>query len=152
MLRTAEIATDQAYWWFSSLATMRVRSAETRGRLSVAEVLTPPGLQIPLHVHHLEDETFVILEGSATFQVGDQTIVARAGDVLFGPRGVPHGYEVGPEGARMLFCFSPGENMQRFIAASGVPARARDLPPADVVAPPPDVLEPILAAHGLEML
>ncbi|TYC63327.1 cupin domain-containing protein [Rhodobacterales bacterium] len=42
-----------------------------------------------LHVHPY-DETFVVIEGQARFHVGDTVIDAVAGDVVFGPKGVPH--------------------------------------------------------------
>ncbi len=49
-----------------------------------------------LHVHPY-DEVFVILEGRARFHVGDEVVEAEAGDVVFGPRGVPHRFEnLGP--------------------------------------------------------
>lgn len=38
------------------------------------------------------DETWFILEGEYTFEVGGQTFLARPGDYVFGPRNVPHRY------------------------------------------------------------
>ncbi|WP_254458572.1 cupin domain-containing protein [Xanthomonas sacchari] len=46
----------------------------------------------PRHVHPY-DETFVVLVGRARFFVGDSTLEAAAGDVVFGPAGVPHRFE-----------------------------------------------------------
>lgn len=55
-----------------------------------------PGQGPVLHVHPY-DEVFVILEGRARFYVGDQVIDAEAGDVVLGPRGLPHRFEnLGP--------------------------------------------------------
>ncbi len=49
-----------------------------------------------LHVHPY-DETFVVLQGRARFYVGEHVIDAEAGDVVFGPKGVPHRFEnLGP--------------------------------------------------------
>ncbi|SCX32333.1 Thermophilic glucose-6-phosphate isomerase [Agrobacterium sp. DSM 25558] len=49
-----------------------------------------------LHVHPY-DEIFVVLEGRARFFVGDTVIDAEAGDVVLGPKGVPHRFEnLGP--------------------------------------------------------
>lgn len=49
-----------------------------------------------LHVHPY-DEVFTIQEGRARFTVGDRVIDAEAGDVVFGPANVPHGYQnLGP--------------------------------------------------------
>jgi mannose-6-phosphate isomerase-like protein (cupin superfamily) len=49
-----------------------------------------------LHVHPY-DETFIVIEGRARFFVGDQTLEASAGEIVFGPAGVPHRFEnLGP--------------------------------------------------------
>lgn len=49
-----------------------------------------------LHIHPY-DEIFTIQEGHARFTVGDEVIDAEAGDILFGPANVPHGYQnLGP--------------------------------------------------------
>ncbi len=142
-------AAPNRWWWFGELATVRVPSESTEGGLSVLEIVAPPDLSVPRHVHNAEDEVFVMLEGEATFRVGDRAICARAGDTLFGPRGVPHEYTVGPEGCRMLFAFTPGANMEAFVRASAVPAGAATIPPADVTPPSPEALAPLLRAHSL---
>lgn len=50
----------------------------------------------PLHVHPY-DETFVIVQGRGRFYLGDTVIDAGAGEILLGPRGVPHRFEnLGP--------------------------------------------------------
>lgn len=49
-----------------------------------------------LHVHPY-DETFIVVAGHARFFVGDQVIEASAGEIVLGPRGVPHRFEnLGP--------------------------------------------------------
>ncbi len=50
---------------------------------------TPPGHGTALHTHPYE-ETFVIQEGTVTFQVGGQTITARPGDIVIVPTHTPH--------------------------------------------------------------
>ncbi len=49
----------------------------------------PPGAGPKLHRHPYA-EVFVVLEGRATFTVGDATIEASGGQVLIAPAGVPH--------------------------------------------------------------
>lgn len=49
-----------------------------------------------LHVHPY-GETFVVVLGRGRFFVGDAVLEAGAGEVVFGPAGVPHRFEnVGP--------------------------------------------------------
>ncbi|MCW5695437.1 MAG: cupin domain-containing protein [Bauldia sp.] len=50
--------------------------------------VVPPGKSsCPFHVHHVEDEMFVILEGEADYRFGDATYKVKAGDVLGAPAG-----------------------------------------------------------------
>lgn len=50
----------------------------------------PPGKSgCPFHVHHVEDEMFVILEGEGTYRFGPDSYPVKAGDVLGAPRGGP---------------------------------------------------------------
>ena len=60
--------------------------------LSVTTTDIAPGGGPALHRHPYE-EVFVILEGEATFTLGEETIVARAGDFLVAPPGVPHAFK-----------------------------------------------------------
>lgn len=52
---------------------------------------SPPGEGPGPHTHPY-GETFVIQEGQATFTVGEETIEARAGDIVVAPAGVPHAF------------------------------------------------------------
>ena len=79
-----------ARWWFGGLAVSKATAADTGGQMTILEITEPPNGEGPLHVHHAEDEGFWILQGSTTFRLGEQTIEARAGDYVFGPRDIPH--------------------------------------------------------------
>ena len=117
----------------------------------LVEVTEPPGAEAPLHVHHREDETFWVLEGDVTFEVGDRTFEASPGDVAFGPRDVSHRYKVGEAGCRMLFILTPG-GFEDAIRDLSAPARNRTLPPSSEQ--PPDVqgLEGRIASYGCELV
>ena len=55
-----------------------------------------PGAGPRLHVHPY-DETFIVLEGRARVFVGETVLEAGAGEVVFGPAGIPHRFEnIGP--------------------------------------------------------
>ena len=51
-----------------------------------------PGEGPALH-RHPSEEVFVIVEGEATFTLGDETVVARGGDFVVAPAGVPHAFK-----------------------------------------------------------
>ncbi len=140
-----------ARWWFGSLAVIKATAADTGGQMAIIEITEPPGAEAPLHVHHREDEGFWLLEGSATFKVGDATIEAEAGDYLFGPRDIPHGYTVGDAGCRMLFILTPG-GMEDLVIAMSEPAGSRTLPPPFEEEPDWERIAAIARAHGAELL
>jgi quercetin dioxygenase-like cupin family protein len=138
-------------WWLGSLAVIKATAADTGGQLTLVEITEPPGAEAPLHVHHNEDEGFLVLDGSARFEVGGETIEARGGDFAFGPREVPHRYTVGPEGCRMLFMFTPG-GFEDLLRATSEPATARTLPPPATEPPDMERLAAVARAHGNELL
>ena len=141
----------EARWWLASLAVIKVTAAETGGLMSMIEITEAPGAEAPWHIHHREDEGFWILEGSATFQVGDATIEASVGDYLLGPRGIPHRYTVGAEGCRMLYLMTPGGGEDLIIGMS-VSAASRTLPPPSDEEPDWDHVAAVAAANGCELL
>jgi quercetin dioxygenase-like cupin family protein len=143
-----------ARWWFGGLAVIKATAADTGGQLTIIEVTEHPGLEAPLHVHHRDDEGFWILEGDATFEVGDETIEANTGDYVFGPRGIPHRYTVGDRGCRMLFIMVPG-GMEDVVRATSEPAPEHTLPPMPEEEPSAEEMErvkAIIKEHGYELL
>jgi mannose-6-phosphate isomerase-like protein (cupin superfamily) len=146
----------EARWWGGGLAEIKAAASDTGGRMTILEIAEPPNSAAPLHVHHTQDEGFWILDGSATFEVGDKVIEARAGDYLFGPRDIPHRYTTGPDGCRMLFILTPG-GFEELVRAVSRPAESRTLPPAGEEAPPPsdeelERMQAVIQAHGCELL
>ena len=141
----------EARWWLGSLAELKVTADQTGGALSIIEMTEPAGEAAPLHVHYRDDEGFWILEGDATFEVGDTTIEAHAGDFVWGPRGIPHRYTTGPTGCRLLFIMTPG-GLEHVIRGMSVPAEARVVPPPSDVEPDWERVAAIARAHGCEVL
>lgn len=67
---------------------------ETGGSLDLFEMTVPPEGEMPVAHHHRDwDETVYGLTGRVSFTVGGQVRNVGAGDVLFIPRGVVHGFE-----------------------------------------------------------
>jgi uncharacterized cupin superfamily protein len=72
------------------------------------EALVPAGGGPPPHIHTREDETFYLLEGQLEFLLGDETVVAGAGDFVNVPRGTVHRFQnTGAQTARVLLTFTP---------------------------------------------
>ena len=137
-------------WWKSGRITVKAGGAETGNAFSQIEVDDPRGGGTPLHVHHNEDETFYVLEGEVTVLVGEKRIDLKAGDFLFGPRGIAHAYIVRSERARMLVTASPGGVEELFVSL-GVPVTGSE-PPTDAVMPPMDELVRLFADYGCEII
>jgi mannose-6-phosphate isomerase-like protein (cupin superfamily) len=143
----------EALWWVGLLATIKATAEQTGGRYTLVEVLAPDGYGSVRHVHHTEDEAFWILEGEMTFYVGDQTIKARPGSFLFGPKEVPHAFAVNSGPARLLFILSPA-GFEDLVREMGEPARELSIPP-QLGSPDEAELErmaAIAARHGNEIL
>ncbi len=141
----------EARWWFGCLAVIKATAADTGGQMTIVEITEAPGAEAPLHVHHREDEAFWILEGDVTFEVGDTTIKAHAGDYVFGPRDIPHRYTVGDAGCRMLFIMTPG-GFEALVIEMSAPAGSRTLPPPSEEEPDWERTAAIAEAHGNELL
>jgi quercetin dioxygenase-like cupin family protein len=124
-----------ARWWGGGLATIKATGKETGGLYSIVEVLEPQGAQAPLHLHRKEDEAFWVLEGEMTFHIGEETIKARPGSFVFGPKDVPHTYTVDSGPAKLLFLLSP-PGFEGFVEAISRPAKALTLPPSESEVPP----------------
>jgi quercetin dioxygenase-like cupin family protein len=144
----------EARWWFGALAEIKATAADTGGQMTIVEVTEHPGAEAPLHVHRRDDEGFWILEGDVTFEVGDTTIEASAGDYVFGPRNIPHRFTVGDAGCRMLFILVSG-GIEDVIRATSERASSHTLPPPSEVEPTREEVEglkAIVKEHGYELL
>ena len=148
-LSQSPTARGQQRWFFGMLAEVKASSADTGGRYTFVEMTAPAGLQVPLHVHHTEDEGFYVVEGSITVQLGEELIEVGAGEHAYGPHGIPHRFTVGPDGARMLWILAPG-GFEDFIEEVSVPAETPTVPPAHIL--PPENAAEIVLKHGNELL
>lgn len=86
--------------------------AESIGLTQIGAIYSevPPGKTgCPCHVHHVQDEMFVILEGQGTYRFGSESYPVMAGDVLGAPRG-------GVESAHKLT--NTGKGMLKYLSIS----------------------------------
>ena len=141
----------EALWSFGALATIKASSETTDGRVAVVQLLAPRGAGSPLHVHHREDEWFYVIDGELTFWVGGQIIAAPAGSFVYGPRDIPHTFDVVSEQARFLLVTEPA-GFEDFMRAAGQPAPALVIPPPP--GEPPDLAQmtSLAAQYGVEIL
>lgn len=103
---------------FNATMTWHILSEESGGGCSLGEVDLRPGCEPPLHVHTQEDETWFVLKGRILFQRGTDRVPCGPGQSIFLPRGVPHGFAVLSEHARILHFYAPGGIEAAFQATS----------------------------------
>ena len=115
------------------------------------ELLAPRGFASPIHVHHREDEFFVVIAGEVRVQHGEAVIEAGAGSVVYGPRDVAHGFRVDSEEARLLLLFGPA-GVEGFFREGGKPAGFPGLPPADEQFLDKQTLKEIAARYDQEFI
>jgi mannose-6-phosphate isomerase-like protein (cupin superfamily) len=108
-----------AYWFYGDLAI--IRSPE--GALPIIiEHHVSPGGAAPLHVHVDVDDSFLLLSGLLAVRSGDQTFLAREGDYVSLPQGVPHTVRVVGDEEAVMFQTHAASSFLDFIKAVGVPA------------------------------
>ena len=124
-----------------------VGSAQSGGTFALVEhPIGPRALASPLHTHEREDEYTYVLEGEVGVQVGDEVRVARTGDLVFKPKGVPHAFwKSGDAPARALEIISPAGFERYFAEISPL------LPPPTPGPTDEQALGAVMAKYGLEM-
>ena len=87
----------------------KVRSEETDGAYSIVENTVGPQEGPPPHIHYNEDELFYVLEGEFAMTCGDQNLIAKKGDLVICPRGIPHSFRnIGTQDAKFWITCTPG--------------------------------------------
>ena len=111
----------------------KIAGPTTGGAFAIVEhPLEPGSLAGPLHTHTNEDEFSYVIQGTMSFQVGEQVYDARPGAYIAKPRGVPHTFwNARSEPARMMEIIAPAgferyfEELAEIIAAGSPPDVAR---------------------------
>ncbi|MBS1827056.1 MAG: cupin domain-containing protein [Acidobacteria bacterium] len=105
---------------------LKISGRDTGGEFALFEV--PPGNSgPPLHVHHIENELFWVLEGELDVQVGSEVIRLTAGACAYAPKMIPHTWQpVGGHDVRFLSLAEPAGHLEEFIAE--LVRRRRDVP------------------------
>lgn len=105
---------------FGNLLTFLLRGADTGMRFSMVEAYTAPGAGSPPHLHHDDEESFYVLEGTYEITLGDERRACGPGSVTHVAKGVPHAFaNVGTAPARMLILNWPADHHERFFKMVG---------------------------------
>lgn len=125
-------------------AIEKISSAETGGAYYSFEVISPPGLGIPPHVHSREDEVIYVVEGEYEIFVGGKVFRAGPGSLLNFARSTAHGFRnVGAIEGRTVWVVTPGASFEQFFhELARVPPGPPDLP----------ALTALFGKYGMELL
>jgi mannose-6-phosphate isomerase-like protein (cupin superfamily) len=138
----------RAVWWIDSTLEVKLTAAQTEGHIGMWLLMATRGAASPLHVHHREDEQFLVIDGRVRFVLGDQPLDARPGDLTLLPRDLPHAFVVTSERARLIGVVTPG-GFESFFTDLATPV----MPGAPPAAPPTIAAMTAAApAYGLEIL
>jgi quercetin dioxygenase-like cupin family protein len=99
---------DTVHEWSGTRYRTVLSTAETGGAMSIIHGVADPFNGPPMHVHDHEDEVFIVLEGEITFDLAGQRFTRGPMGTAFLPRGTPHSFVTGPNGARCLTVLTPG--------------------------------------------
>jgi mannose-6-phosphate isomerase-like protein (cupin superfamily) len=139
-------------WFMTGLLIVDLSNKDNDDGVSIIEHRMALDFAPPLHIHHNENETFRILEGTFRFQRGNELHVLNAGDTIYLPKGIQHGFRViSPEGGRCL-TVTAGK-FEDMVRAASRPAPVLELPEQ---APPTSdqqaTLARICAENGIEFV
>ncbi|NUS53386.1 MAG: cupin domain-containing protein [Streptomycetaceae bacterium] len=93
--------------FFAQPLRMLATGAETTLEYTLFEQRLERGYAPPLHVHHIEDEAFYLVDGAIEVACGDVRWQLAPGGFAFLPHSVPHAFRVVSDTARLLQLTAP---------------------------------------------
>ncbi len=142
----------KALWVLGSLFEVKASGSDTGGAMAIVEMTFAPGQPgSPPHRHDCSEAVYV-LEGTVRYHIGESSVDARAGDLLFFPKGTLEWIENPSDKPSKALVIYDRPGIADFFAEVGVAAATRSLPPP--LSSPPDVAKLAAAGkrHGLEIL
>jgi uncharacterized cupin superfamily protein len=79
---------------YDSTGTRLARGTAAKKLGASIDVLAPGKRGCPYHLHHAQEEMFIILEGQGTLRVAGELLPLRAGDVIFIPPGPEYPHQI----------------------------------------------------------
>ena len=100
----------------SNILDVKISGSDTDGDLAIFEQTSlSQGKGTPLHIHHLQDEIFYVIEGEYYFQVGDEKFNLVKGESIFLPRKVPHAWTQVSKTGKMTVIMQPAGKLEDFF-------------------------------------
>jgi quercetin dioxygenase-like cupin family protein len=117
---------------------------DTGGALDYFIVEVAPRGGPPLHVHHVQHETFQVIKGRYKIRIGDEVFFLAEGGFAFMPAGLPHAF--------LNLTDEPGEVLVTFVPGGGHEFFAEMAPLARAEKPDRAAIAGVFTKHGLTLL
>jgi uncharacterized cupin superfamily protein len=79
---------------YDGLSARLARGTAARKLGATIDVVAPGKRSCPYHLHHAQEEMFVVLEGIGSLRVAGELLPLRAGDVVFIPAGPDYPHQI----------------------------------------------------------
>ena len=80
---------------YDGVMSKRLASDTAAQKLGLSVDIVPPGMRAcPYHFHYVNEEMFIVLEGSGTLRVAGEMLPITAGDCLFLPAGPEYPHQI----------------------------------------------------------
>lgn len=107
---------NQMMIWGLLPLSIKLSGSDTNGEILLFEHRNILRAGPPRHIHFHQDEWFYVIHGTFKFELGDTLFHLAAGDTLFAPRQIPHGWtHVGDIPGTLLTMVSPVGDFEKFI-------------------------------------
>lgn len=121
---------------FGDQLVHKITGVQTEGTVAIVESRLAPGHGPPSHIHHDDDEIFIIMKGNFQVCSGTETRLCEPGTIALLPKGLPHRFQnVGTTEGRIMTLILPArfENFFREVNAL-LPTERNDTKVAEIAA------------------
>ena len=147
--RHVPAVSSPSFWGANDRYTVLVSAEQSGGAYYVIEATVPPDGGPPPHLHRLEQESLYVLQGTLDVVIDDKTAPAAAGDVVYIPCDMVHGFRNnGDADARVLLIFTLDDSERVWDATPDAPERTTALPRRPERGAPATGLYGMLARSG----
>ncbi|MBD2562161.1 MULTISPECIES: cupin domain-containing protein [Nostoc] len=124
----------EAFYASGDLYTFLATGKETKQLFSLFNFDVPSGGGPDLHVHGREAESFFILQGELTVQMGDRnnSMVATPGTFIYLPKGRPHSFINNTSTLVRTLSLTTPAGLENLFINLGIPVTDRNVPPPPI--------------------